>query len=824
MESTLYLFDFVKEKEIDLDRVDTVILVDTRQRSRIGEFGRVVERDSVSVHVYDHHPPSMDDVEGEAGVVRSTGATCSILVSMIKERGIEVSPAEATVIMLGLYEETGNFTYPSTTVEDFEAASFLLSKGADLRTVSSFLSREITAEDVGVLNELVSNLKAYVIRGAEVYVAEANLEGYAQDLAVLVQKVREMKNIDALFALFFIGDKTVIIARSRVEDIDVGRILSAFGGGGHKEAASATVKDMTPFEVRERLLQCLRDLVRPLKAKDLMFFPVKYVQESQTMAEAKELMVKYNINTLPVLSRGNVSGIITRQTAGKALFHGLKDVPVREYMIRDFETVEEEDSLGRVKEIIIGHNQRFLPVLREGRLVGGITRTDLLRAEEAASSALEELQPIQKRKGVGRLLRERLDGKTLRRLEELGRVADSIGYHAFVVGGFVRDLIMGIENMDIDVVVEGDGIRLAEEMVQRLGLKARYYRDFGTAKLIFDDEQKIDIATARLEYYRRPATPPVVEFASLKLDLLRRDFTINALAISLSEKDFGQLIDFFGGLRDIKEKTIRVLHSMSFVEDPTRIFRAVRFAERLGFRLSKQTMNLLKNARDLSFLSMVPGKKVWSEFALILREDLPENVLRSMKELDLLRYVHEDLRFEKDKEALFRRMRDVMKAYGIIFHDRPVDRVRYYLLGLLHGMERSRIEAFFDRMGMGKKVRRRLVEDLDAVDSIEAGKGKGAEARSEIFSILDRTSFEGRLFILALSKGEMGDLVSGYIRECDRFRPLLKGEDLKRMGIREGPIYRTIFESIRRARIEGTIRTEEEEREFVARLVGGRDD
>lgn len=818
MHSALCPFEFLREKEIDPETVDTLILVDTRQRSRIGEFARLLGKNSLAVHIYDHHPPSIEDVEGDLSVIRSTGATCSILVSIIRGRGISVSPAEATVMMLGLYEETGNFTYPSTTVEDFEAACFLLSQGADLSTISSFLLKEITVEDVRILGELISNLKLYVVEGKEVYITETSLQGYTQDLAALVQRLRDMKDMDALFALFLIEDKTVIIARSKVETIDVGAVLSLFGGGGHKEAASATVRDMTPFEVKERLLEYLKDLVRPMRVKDLMFFPVKCVEESCTIEQAKELMVKYNINALPVVSEGRVSGIITRQTAGKALFHGLKDVPVREYMMRDFETVEEEDPIARVREIVVGHNQRFVPVLRGGRLVGGVTRTDLFRAEEARMSLEEKVQPTHKKKDLSRILKERLDEKTLQRLKELGKVADSLGYHAFVVGGFVRDLLLGNRNMDIDVVVEGDGIRVAEEMATRLGLRAKYYPEFGTAKLIYEDGQKIDLATARLEYYRRPASPPVVEFASLKLDLLRRDFTINALAISLSERNFGELLDFFGGLRDLKEKAIRVLHSMSFVEDPARIFRALRFAERLGFRLSKQTMNLLKNARDLSFISLLSGRRIWTELSLVLLEDSPENVLKAMKELGLLRYAYDGLDFDREKETLFRRMKEVVKAYGIIFHRESMDRVKYYLLGLLHGMEKTRMEGFFERMGIGRKRRKGIIEDLEGVESIVSK--KPPSSKSEVFGRLDRMSFEGRLFVLALSKGEIAELVSEYIREADRFKPLLKGEDLKKMGVKEGPIYGRILEEIRRARIEGKIRTEEEEREFVGSLVG----
>src|SRR5208337_1324879 len=155
------------------------------------------------------------------------------------------------------------------------------------------------------------------------------------------------------------------------------------------------------------------------------------------------------------------------------------------------------------------------------------------------------------------------------RLITLGNLADEMGYHAYLVGGFVRDLLLRNENFDIDIVIEGEGIRFAEEMARRFHVKARMHKEFGTAKVLYRDGFKVDVATARLEYYKAPAALPIVEHSSLKLDLYRRDFTINTLAISLNRNTFGELVDFFGAQRDIKDKSIRVLHSLSFVEDPT---------------------------------------------------------------------------------------------------------------------------------------------------------------------------------------------------------------------------------------------------------------
>ena len=263
--------------------------------------------------------------------------------------------------------------------------------------------------------------------------------------------------------------------------------------------------------------------------------------------------------------------------------------------------------------------------MKDNELKGAITRTDLLRIleDEIAKTVLEKLEfheKYVKRKNVKRIMEERLSEEVLKKLEDIGNLADQLDYHAYLVGGFVRDMVLRDENYDIDIVIEGDGIIFAEEMSKRFHVKMRSHKEFATAKIIYPDGFKVDIASARLEYYKAPAALPVVEHSSLKLDLHRRDFTINTLAISLNKNTFGELIDFFGAQRDIKEKTIRVLHSLSFVEDPTRVFRAIRFELRFGFKIGKHTLDLIKNAVKLNFLAKIRGKRIWTELALILQE------------------------------------------------------------------------------------------------------------------------------------------------------------------------------------------------------------
>jgi tRNA nucleotidyltransferase (CCA-adding enzyme) len=822
--STLYIFDIARMKDIDYSAIDTLILVDTRQKSRIGEFAQVVDLKKAKIHIYDHHPASDDDIKGDVEYIKSIGATVSMLVSMIKEQDIDVSPEEATVMMLGIYEETGSFQFPSTTVEDFAAASFLLSKGANVNIVSDMLVKELTPEQVFLLNDLISNASVYNINGIDIVITEVSTEDYVGDLAVIVHKFRDMENLNVIFAIFRMEDRVYIIGRSRIAQVDVGHILSLFGGGGHKEAASSTVKDMTIIEAREKLIQLLKNNIKSLwKAKDIMFFPVKSVDAECPISEANNIMVKYNINALPVLSNEKVVGVITRQIVEKAAFHKLENIPVKEYMSTETSTVKPGDSLEKVKEIIIGNGQRFLPVTREEGLVGAITRTDLLRIleDEISKTVLGKLEihdMYEKKKNVKKLMEERLDKESLEKLADIGSLADRMGYHAHLVGGFVRDLLLRNENNDIDIVIEGDGILFAEEMSRVFNAKVRPHKEFATAKVTYKDGFKVDIATARLEYYKAPAALPTVEHSSLKLDLHRRDFTINTLAISLNKNTFGQLFDFFGAQRDIKEKTIRVLHSLSFVEDPTRVFRAIRFEIRFGFHIGKHTMNLIKNAVKMNFLSKIRGKRVWAELTLILLEDEPEKILKRLQDIDLLRFIYPGLTFNKDKERLFNHMHAVFKWYELLYKGIECDRVQYYLLGLIDQMKDEEIIEFCKITEMSEALKRKTIDNSNKIKEItmKFAFEFPTMKKSEICKHLEPLSEEAKLLIMAKTRSEpIKKAISNYITYIDTLNPVLNGEDLKNMGIKEGPVYKKILDVLREAKIDLGLKTKEDEINFI---------
>ena len=825
LQSTFYVFQTERIKNIDMNAVRRLILVDTRQPGRIGKFGEWVKRPGVEVHIYDHHPPSREDLRGTIEHIREVGATITVLAKILKEQHIPITHEEATIMALGLYEDTGSFTFSSTTGEDYEAAAFLLSKGANLNMVSNLITRELTPEQISLLNELIESATRYTVKGLELVIAKASSDKYVGDFALLVHKLKDMENINVLFAMARMEDRVYLVGRSRLEEVNVGEVATAFGGGGHATAASATIKEMSLHQVEEKLLQVLEGQITSVKkARDLMSFPVKTMEAQESIERAGELLTRYNINVLPVVDDGKVVGLISRQVVEKASFHGFKDSPVKDYMTSEFATVTPRTPLSKIQDLIVGNNQRFLPVTEKEKLVGAITRTDLLRwlyatTNRTPDSLVEKdffsAQP--RKKWVLQLMDELLPPEMLDLLQTIGRKANELGFQAYAVGGFVRDLILRSENFDMDIVVEGEGIRLAEVLAREKKGELKVHKKFGTATLVFPQGYRLDVATARLEYYDHPAALPRVEHSSIKLDLYRRDFTVNTLAIHLQPDHFGELIDFFGAQKDIKERVIRVLHNLSFVEDPTRIFRALRFEQRIGFQIAKHTQMLMENAVRMELFGRLSGRRLFRELVLCLSEERSFAVIKRLGDYGLLKFFHPKLKIDRTMEPLFQRLEKVVAWHNLLFTGERYERWLVAFLGLVDRLAEKEIQELLTRLSFPEKLRATLIQRRRAaIQVVQRLSHSPAMRRSDLFLLLDSLPTEFLLYAMGKTESEgVKKAISLYFTGLKSTKVSLGGKDLRRMGYIPGPIYSEILRALLRARLDQKLHNRQEEIEFV---------
>lgn len=825
LKSMVYMYNIVRIRDIDLSAVRRLVLVDTRQASRIGKFASIVDRPGLEIHIYDHHPPMPDDLSGMVEVIKITGATITILTKILREKKIAITPEEATIMALGIYEDTGSFTFSSTTEDDYLAAAYLLSEGANLNVVSNMIAREMSPEQVNLLNEMIQGSTHHTINGVDVVITRVSSESYVADFALLVHKLRDMESLDVIFALATMENRVYIVGRSRLPEVDVGKIAMAFGGGGHHSAASATIKGQTAFQVEEKLFGLLRRFVDPgHSARDLMSSPVIHVGPHVTLRDASELLTRYNINVLVVLESDRLLGIISRQVIEKGLHHKLDHVCVREYMTTEVNRVGPDGTLAEIQEKIIGNKQRLLPVVENGQVLGVITRTDLLNVLVSESKRIPEFAIDSKDQGlrvreksVAKLLTERLPKEAVDILRAAGKVADSLGYKVYAIGGFVRDIFLREENLDIDLVIEGDGIEFAKALGSSLGGRVRAHKKFRTAVIVLPHGQKIDVATARLEYYKSPGALPTVEMGSLKLDLYRRDFTINTLAIRVNPDRFGTLIDFFGAHKDLKGKAIRVLQNLSFVEDPTRVFRAVRFEQRFGFRIAKLTSGLIENAVRMDFFENLSGRRLFSELRQILEEDKPVMALRRLNEYKLLRVIHPKIVYNPTLDDLLGSVEKILTWHKLLFLEDLCRKWMVYLLAIARDFAPEAAENLCERLELTERYRKVFVNEKTRADSclqwMEFQKGF---KNSVLYRRLCPFRTEVLLYMMASTTREVvRRAISNYFTRLRSTATFLKGNDLKDMGFEPGPVYRKILDSLLDERLNGHLKTREDEVKFV---------
>ena len=824
-----------KMKDVDLSLVTRLVLVDTQDPERIGALKGCVENPSVEVVVFDHHleGSTVGPERSPLSLVQPVGATITILIEQLRRRHIPVTPFEATVMALGLYEETGSFAFVSTTGRDLAAGSFLVEAGADLNMVTDALRRPLDPDTITLLNDLLVHSEIHYLEGKKVLVATSTVDRRRGEAAGVVHMLAELQGVDAVLVAVMMEDRVQVIGRSRRPEIDVGWIAREFGGGGHTEAASATVKKQTLAEVKERLVSLLITRYRPsLLARDVMTKPVKSISWDTIVNEAGQRMTTYGVNVFPLLDeRERYAGLVSRELIQKALFHRLGKTAVRNIMQTDAFVAGPETPFHDVELAMIERNQRFVPVLTGGKVVGVITRTDLLRTihDDVLDASRLRLTHAGspddviggRHRNVKGLLQSRLPPRLVTLLEEAGRLADRCDLTLFAVGGCVRDLLLGIENLDLDLVVEGDGIAFAKRLGEMMQGRVKVHERFGTAIVLLEDGLKLDVATARTEYYEYPTALPTVELSSIKKDLYRRDFTINALAIRLNGGRFGEVLDFYGGQRDLNEKVVRVLHGLSFIEDPTRVFRAIRFETRFGFHLGRDTAALINGAVKMDLFNRLSGHRLMEELKLLLREREPKQSLKRLAEFDLLRFVHPKLAWSGRLQALLDAVEQTVDWYRLLYLDRKTELWLVYMMGLMEVLSERAVLEVLKRLPFPESEAAKLRATRTGCHRvIRRLGGKSPLKPADTYRLLSGLSDETLLGLMAKSKGEsVKRQVSSFLTTYQHIKPVLTGVELKAMGLKPGPQFKKILDRLLDARLNGAVKSESEERELVRRFA-----
>ena len=845
-------FPFIDPNRMPKGQVAQAILVDTRT------FNAVKGMDEATAFtLIDHHthteplPANWQWWDGALGPL-STGANTTLLVEKLMVQGADITSIQATLLALGIYEDTGGLLYKSTTHRDARCVAWLLEEGANVEVIHRFTHYPLSLAQQALGDDLIANAEHVQVAGQTLVIATASAPGFTDEVSALAHKLRELYEADAVFVVVDLGDRVQVVARSRSDGVDVGAIAAALGGGGHSRAAAALIRGGNLTDARAKILEMAGVSVRP----PLTVWEMMSRGRPQTLppelpvGEAAKLMRRYGHEGFPVVrvrpdGSDDLLGILLRREADRAIDHGLEKRSVEKLMRAGAVTIGPDAPITELHRLMIESGWGQIPVMDgAGRIIGIVTRTDLIKLWGRESDSAHSLPD------VSRQLAEHLSPAQHRLLRLVGEQATAFGHAVYVVGGFARDLLLerlrdGGSGPDVDIVVEGDAIALLEAIQSECGGRIVTHRRFGTAKWLLDeadfpltcaellDEEgtlpaTLDLVTARTEFYTEPTVLPTVEQGSIKLDLHRRDFTINTLAIVLTPDRWGDLLDFYGGLADLRRGVIRVLHSLSFVDDPTRILRAVRYEQRFDFCIEERTLELLADAVPL--VDRVTPARIRHELDRIFQEAEPEKALHRLDGLGVLAAIHPQLATTPALAGQCAALRARLAAGdpSLAEAGEVIERLYWGLLvypilpGEAVDANEEIVSGVIGELTETLKLRGETTRLMIRLAHLKAHRDELADPAlrpSRVVEILDRSPVDARLlFGLAENNPVIDERLRHFQDEWQHIRPTVTGNDLRALGIRPGPAFGHILRRLRAALLDGEIAGEVEEWRLVEAL------
>lgn len=814
-------FPFIEQRDLPNQEITEIFLVDTH--SLISLKGM---NEKTKIHIIDHHPVKKDLPENWDITTVNTGANTTVLVEALRECNGNLSVIETTLLLLGIYEDTGSLTYSRTTPRDLIAAAYLLERGASLNIANNYLNLPLTEQQQKLYEKLRASANHFKIFGYSIMIACADEGDVEEELSSIAHKIRDNFEPDALFVFVKIRSGVQLIARSTTDHIDVGKVAEYFGGGGHVRAAASLIHKRSLKELCEELENILPKFIKPpISVEQIMSRDPSLLSPETSAKEAAIKMQRFGYEGYPVVKNGEVIGLLTRRAVDRAITHRL-NLSAERLMESGNYFVTPEDSIDYVQKIMTETGWGQLPVVNPEtqEIIGIVTRTDLLKTLAPEVKLPEE-------RNLATKLEAALPKDRVNLLKAIADVAQEQRAAFYIVGGFVRDLLLGSPSLDFDLVVEGNAIELAFELSKRYGGRVTSHSRFGTAKWHLDEGalkehglqlenaeeypklDTIDLVSARTEFYTHPTALPHVERGSIKLDLHRRDFTINTLALRLDGNHYGELHDYWGGVNDLQEGLVRVLHSLSFVDDPTRILRAVRFEQRFEFVIEQRTLQLLKEAIPL--LDRLSGDRLRHELNHIFVEKNATKIFKRLDELGLIQAISPHLYWDSW----------LNKKIGLLYEIKPDEK---WSVNLDNKKLNCYLGYIFFTMRLGEKERRdvgkRLKLSTDLTRNIlyvsklyrlQETVLKGSNV-SGLVDVLDETPALARYaFYLATDDITIKKKIERYIDYWQFVRPSITGEDLKKIGLEPGPQYKKILKSIRDAWLDGLIKNKIDERKFL---------
>ena len=849
-------FNFAEIRTISPEAIAKVYIVDTQKSDRLGAAAAWLTLPNIeAIEIFDHHVDAASDIAATKIHTEAVGAITTYIAELLQSHKISLTPSEATAMALGIHVDTGSLTFDQTTARDARAIAWLMEQSANTSIIAEYNEPGLSDRLQELLKEALEKLERKTVWGYSVSTVLLHTEKFIGGLATLTARLIDLTESDVLLLAHKSSKsepgqyKLVAIGRSRLQSTNLNRLFTPYGGGGHAQAASMSLTTAEPEAVYQELCtQLVAQIPQPPTARDLMSSPVRTIRPDTTIEQAQGILFRYGHSGLCVMDeRNRLVGIISRRDIDLALHHGFNRSPVKGYMSRNLKTIAPDAPLPEIQSLMVTYDVGRLPVIEAAEPIGIVTRTDVLRQlqdETRENSAIADTAP-QITSHLLPTLQNRLEPAIWQLLQQITQAAQERGWNLYLVGGGVRDILLLEKTsakhlllQDIDLVVDGyhrsaddaAGVELAsvvEQMYPQVSVSI--HGEFKTAALAWEKDPvlgnlAIDIATARTEFYPYPAANPQVEASSIRQDLYRRDFTINALAVRLTQPKMGEfsrkgdLLDFFGGLLDLESCLVRVLHPNSFIEDPTRIFRAVRFAVRLGFTIEAQTREYIDYAiqSGVYLQSRISDRqtpalstRLKAELKYVFQVSYWNSALSLLEELKALSCLHQDLTLTPELKQQVRRVSLWLKY----LEPKVTEHWLIRLETLISDLPLEARIAIAENLQLPKDSLQRL-QQLEQLEEIETSLTK-ANSTSQIYQLLQPYKPLQLILFAAKTNRQNRRFIWQYLTNLSQAKPLINGGDLKVLGFKPGPMYKQILDDVLFATLDGHISDRAEAVKYV---------
>ena len=812
-------FKSVSLNEIDWTQVQNIYLVDITLPKQNPELIDQLSHLSIRTFLISHRPPRLP-FHPKVSSLKGLSLTTN-LVAKLKHKNISISKEDAKLFLAAITERTWAGLAHKVTKQDAQISNFLKEFGISTKQIANSIVLGMRDGQAGLYREMLKRIEDFQAGYWPITMIIVKTIGQVQDIEPIIDALWSDLSPVVLLIGVSTGKFCRIWARSSIAQIDLFSMFRKFRPRRERRWTCFSIQQKGILRQKNMLKSFLKANLKSEKtAGEIMSVSPRCIDKSETVKNALEIMLMFNIMSLVVLENNKFSGVLTRRDLDRAIKMDLMDSEIGQYVPTNCPTVEVDTPIRVIKNIMVRFNLTKIPVLDQRRIAGIITSRELLRALPDYLPMPHDYLPLAKpaflpqKNTIEKLLKRLFSLKVFRLLERIGTFAETKHLQAFAVGGFVRDLLLEKKNLDIDIVLLGDATKFAQALSKELECEFKVFDRFHTSRIYYED-MKIDFSSARIEHYSSPGALPQVEFSGLSNDLFRRDFSINSLALNLNPDSFLQIIDFFGGYQDMQKKQIRILHPFSFLEDPTRLFRALRFSKRFSFKLEKDTKRAFDQAIQRESVMQLSKKRIGTEIKRCLKEESPYRIIEELFESKLMKYLDNRLTDTSILPSRFRLVPGLVRRFNIL--EEEIDQEAILWAGLLSVLTPSEAGKIMDSLGTPAKRKKIIVQSLEGMAKIPEQLAKiEIQNNLELYNLLTGQFLESLIALIAFSLDKISSKkVLYYIGNLRNISCAITGKDLIAAGLPPGAHIRIIFQQIQAEKLQGKSFTKQEEMDFA---------